>query len=384
MKRSVDRILTSHVGSLPRPPELLRLYAGGESEELESGLEAAVAAVVRRQIGVGIDIVNDGEFGHPMTDEVDYGAWAMYAYGRLSGYRMVDLPEEAEMPGKDRQDFAEFYASGEAAMTSGGRRYQIGVAMEPIAYSGQAEVRRDVENLKAALDGLDVSEAFIAAMSPAMAGMRPPGSCYATAEEEMVAMAEALREEYRAITAAGFTVQVDDPFLVNLYEFNYSVNGDLKEFRRWAEQHVEVLNHALEGIPEEQVRYHLCWGSWKGPHSSDLPIAEVIDLLPKINASVYSVEAGNVQHEHEWKVWKDVELPEGKAVMPGVVSHKTNVLEHPELVADRLIRYAEAVGRENVIAGTDCGMGGRLHPQLAWAKLKALSGGAALASAELW
>jgi 5-methyltetrahydropteroyltriglutamate--homocysteine methyltransferase len=197
-------------------------------------------------------------------------------------------------------------------------------------------------------------------------------------------VAEAMREEYKAITDAGINLQLDDPIIVNVYEWQYSISGDMAAFRKWAEAHVELVNHALEGIPEEKVRYHICWGSWKGPHSTDLPLREVIEPMLKVKANQYSVEAANPQHEHEWKVWKDVKLPEGKAVIPGVVSHKTNVLEHPETIADRILRYAGAVGRENVIAGTDCGMGGRIHPSIAWAKLHALSEGAARASDQLW
>jgi 5-methyltetrahydropteroyltriglutamate--homocysteine methyltransferase len=243
-------------------------------------------------------------------------------------------------------------------------------------------VRRDIDSLKAALAGVDAADAFMTAV---VTGVQfGEGEHYGSVEEQAVAVAEAMREEYKAITDAGLNLQLDDPLIVNVYEWQYSMSGDLAAFRRWAARHVELVNHALAGIPEDRVRYHLCWGSWKGPHSTDLPLRDVIDLVLKINACEYSVEAGNVQHEHEWKVWKDVRLPDGKSVVPGVVTHKTNVLEHPELVADRLLRYAEVVGRENVIAGTDCGFGGRMHPQLAWAKLARLVEGAALASEQLW
>ena len=205
-----------------------------------------------------------------------------------------------------------------------------------------------------------------------------------TNEEQAVATAEAMREEYAAIVDAGLNVQLDDPILVNVYEWQYSLNADIAGFKKWAESHIELVNHALEGIAEDKVRYHLCWGSWNGPHSTDLPLRDVVDLLVRVNASQYSFEAANPQHEHEWKVWKDVKLPDGRAVIPGVVTHKTTILEHPEVVADRIVRYADIVGKENVIAGTDCGFGGRMHPQLAWAKLKALADGAKLASEQLW
>jgi 5-methyltetrahydropteroyltriglutamate--homocysteine methyltransferase len=372
------------VGSLPRPSELLQASGSGATgAEFEALLRRSVDAVVRMQTEVGLDLINDGDYGKPMSDEVDYGAWTRYSYERTAGFEMQDVG--TSLVGKDRHDFADFYASGEAAMLAPGRTRRVGVAMAPIRYVGQEQVQRDVENLTAALGGLAVSDAFICAVSAGYAeAPRPLGAYYASVEEEAVAIAEALNEEYKAITDAGISVQLDDPFLVNLYEFKYSTDGDIKSFRKWAEQHIELINHSLQGIPEGSVRYHVCWGSWKGPHSSDLPIKHVADLIVKVNAALYSVEAGNVQHEHEWKVWKDVGFPDGKLLMPGVVTHKTNVLEHPELVADRLIRYAEAIGRQHVVAGTDCGMGGRLHPQLAWAKLKALADGAALASKELW
>jgi 5-methyltetrahydropteroyltriglutamate--homocysteine methyltransferase len=222
-------------------------------------------------------------------------------------------------------------------------------------------------------------------MTAAFTGVQiGPNDYYKTREEQAVALAEAMREEYRAIAASGLNVQIDDPLLVNVYEMQYSLSGDLAGFRRWAAGHVELLNHALDGIPEDKIRYHLCWGSWVGPHSTDLPLRDVIGLLVKIKASQYSFEAANPQHEHEWKVWEGGVLPEGRAIIPGVVTHKTNILEHPETVADRIVRYANVVGKENVIAGTDCGLGGRMNPQLAWAKLRALAQGAELANRELW
>jgi 5-methyltetrahydropteroyltriglutamate--homocysteine methyltransferase len=252
----------------------------------------------------------------------------------------------------------------------------------PIQYTGHQLIQRDIRNLKAALAGKPVEDAFITAAVTGVTVL--PSEYYKHPGEQAAAVAQAMREEYKAITDAGLNVQLDDPIIVNVYEWQFSMSGDMAAFRKWAEAHVELVNHALEGIPEDKVRYHICWGSWKGPHSTDLPLRDVIDLMLKVKASQYSVEAANPQHEHEWKVWKDVKLPAGKAVIPGVVTHKTNVLEHPEVVADRIVQYAEAVGRENVLAGTDCGMGGRIHPQVAWAKLRALSAGAALASTKLW
>ncbi len=389
MKRSMNRILTTHVGSLPRPTDLIEMYREqAPAAKLEARLTSAVAEVVRQQVETGIDAVNDGEFGKPVSDEVDYAAWATYIYPRLSGFEMRDLPKDFNavnsfMGGsKDRADFAEFYQSGEADAGPSSRPLRFPINVGPIRYTGHELVQRDVKNLKAALAGKNAEETFLTAAVTGVTVL--PGEYYKHVEEQATAVAEAMREEYKAITDAGINVQLDDPIIVNVYEWQFSKSGDMAAFRKWAESHVELVNHALARIPEEKVRYHICWGSWKGPHSSDLPLRDVIDLMLKVKASQYSVEAANPQHEHEWKVWRDVKLPASKAVIPGVVTHKTNVLEHPEVVADRIMRYAEAVGRENVIAGTDCGLGGRIHPQVAWAKLRALSAGAARASKQLW
>ena len=389
MKRSTDRILTTHVGSLTRPEQLLKLYREEASpEELNPCLSAAVKDVVKQQADAGIDVVNDGEFGKPMTEEVDYGAWTTYMYTRLGGYEIRDRDPDFNAlevlmgQSKDRRDFAEFYRDGLDGTQHKRGAYRFPVNVAPVTYAGHDQVQRDIDNLKAALGEVDVADSFISAVATGV--QIGPSEYYATDEEYVVAIAEAMREEYLAITNAGLNVQIDDPILVNMYEMNYSISGDMTGFRKWAEGHIELINHALEGIPEEQVRYHLCWGSWLGPHSTDLPLKDVIDLVLKVNASQYSVEGANAQHEHEWKVWQDVKLPDGHAVIPGVVTHKTTILEHPELVADRIIRYAEMVGRENVIASTDCGLGGRMHPQLAWAKLKALAEGARLATEKLW
>lgn len=392
MQRSTERILVTHAGSLPRPDALIEAYREHRGEaQLADRLRAAVADVVREQVAAGIDVVNDGEFGKPVMDSVDFGAWATYIHERLSGYELRELPnaqavmKEILGESKDRRDFAAYYAAAAAGVAADRRRtpsYKLSVNVGPIKYTGHALVQRDIANFKAALQGAPAADAFLSAV---FTGVQIGTSeHYGSKEAEAVAVAEAVREEYKAIVDAGLGVQIDDPILVNVYEMNYSMTGDLAGFRKWAARHVELVNHALEGIPENRVRYHLCWGSWVGPHSTDLPIADVVDLLVKIKASQYSFEAANAQHEHEWKVWKSVKLPDGRAVIPGVVTHKTHILEHPELVADRIVRYAEIVGRENVVAGTDCGMGGRIHPQLAWAKLGALAKGAALATRRLW
>jgi 5-methyltetrahydropteroyltriglutamate--homocysteine methyltransferase len=391
VRRSTERILTTHAGSLPRPDDLIAANRERPTDPANATLlRNAVGEVVKQQVAIGLDVVNDGEFGKPTTDSVDYGAWATYVFGRLSGFELREVTDvgvllkEIMGDSRDRRDFAAFYAAsgptGGADRRRGPMKYPMNVG--PIEYTGQALVQRDIDNFKAALAATPAVDAYLSAV---FTGVQVGTSeHYKSKDEQAVAVAEAMREEYRAIVNAGLNVQIDDPILVNVYEFRYSVERDLAGFRKWAQSHVELVNHALEGIPEERIRYHLCWGSWPGPHSSDLPLRDVIDLLLQIKASQYSFEAANPQHEHEWKVWKDVRLPAGRALIPGVVTHKTNVLEHPELVADRIARFAGAVGRENVIAGTDCGMGGRIHPQLAWAKLEALVEGAALATEQLW
>ena len=402
MKTSAHRILTPHVGSLPRPDDLMALYRENAADaDLLPRLRSAVGEIVARQSELGIDIVNDGEYGKAMRAAVDYGAWWSYVYDRLSGF---ELSEEQARQGraawthgsKERKEFAAFYAeeasagqqsaqaAGSAAPsgTSTARLYGL-TCTGPVKYSGHAAIQRDIANLKAATAGANIEDAFMTAVSPATLQILP-NAYYKSREDYSWALAEAIGEEYRAIVEAGFILQIDDPALVDIYDWWFSMNDDVAGYRKWAAYQVEAVNHALAGIPEDRVRFHICWGSWHGPHKGDVPLKHVVDLLVKVKAQAYSVEAGNVRHEHEWKVWRETKLPAGKLLIPGVVSHATNVLEHPELVADRILNYAQAVGRENVIAGTDCGLGGRIHPQLAWAKLQALREGAELASRQLW
>jgi 5-methyltetrahydropteroyltriglutamate--homocysteine methyltransferase len=252
----------------------------------------------------------------------------------------------------------------------------------PIAYVGQAAVARDIANFKAGLVQVKAEEGFMTSVAPGSFARRQ-NRYYKSDEEFLHALGEAMREEYRAIVEAGIVLQLDDPGLPDTWDMA-NPEPSVADYRKFAALRIEALNHALRGLPEDRIRYHICWGSWHGPHSTDLPLANIVDLLLTVKAGAYSIEAGNVRHEHEWKVWRDVKLPEGKILIPGVVSHATNVLEHPELVADRIVRLAGVVGRENVIAGTDCGLGGRIHASLAWAKLEALAQGAALASKQLW
>jgi 5-methyltetrahydropteroyltriglutamate--homocysteine methyltransferase len=391
MKRSTDRILTSHAGSLPRPDALIevnqaKLAGSGFDETVyEERLRAAVGEVCRTQTTLGIDVINDGEFGKATRGVIDYGAWSSYAWARLSGWEQGEAgPLPALANRRDRQKFAEFYRELDATsfLSSSSMDGRPPVFTGPIAYIGQRAVARDIENFTAALSRVKAEEGFISAVAPGSFARRQ-NRYYRSDEEFLFALGEAMREEYKAIVDAGLVLQLDDPGLPDSWDMANPEPG-IDEYRNFATVRVEALNHALRGLPEDRIRYHICWGSWHGPHSTDLPLASIVDVLLKVKAGAYSIEAGNVRHEHEWKAWRDVKLPDGKILIPGVVSHATNVLEHRELVADRIIRYAGVVGRENVIAGTDCGLGGRIHPQLAWAKLEALAEGAALASRQLW
>ncbi len=399
MKRSNDRILTTHAGSLPRPEELVRLYRDNAPDgDLQPRLKAAVADVVQQQRKAGVDIVGDGEFGKATRAAVDYGAWWSYIYDRMEGFEVRSGAVYGEtfgpMNSQDRATFREFYESGapmsggsnapaSTSATAGSRLAQL-VCRAPVRYSGHAQVSRDIENLKSGLLGSGAEEGFMPAVSPATLQIIP-NEYYQTAEDYTWALAEAIRDEYRGHRRC----RLHPP------NRRSCPGGPLRLVvlegcrPRGLQEVGGVSGRSGQSCPgghsEDRVRFHICWGSWHGPHSTDVPLAEVADLLVKVNAQAYSVEAGNVRHEHEWKVWRDVvKLPEGKILIPGVVSHATNVLEHPELVADRLIQYAEVVGRENLLAGTDCGLGGRIHPQLVWAKLGALAEGAALASKQLW
>jgi 5-methyltetrahydropteroyltriglutamate--homocysteine methyltransferase len=395
MQRSTQRILTTHAGSLPRPDALIEAWSKGTGDEprLLGLLRTSVDDVVARQVKAGVDIPNDGEFGKPMRARSDLAAWGTYIYGRLSGFGPT--PSGAAAPARvergkpmrivgerhEMRDFAEFYRSGDLVPSMASRPCCIG----PVAYTGHDAVKRDTEDLKAAAQANGVSEAFMTSIAVGSVEMfcRGQDAHYKRPEAFLDAIAKAMAVEYRAIVDAGFVLQLDDPGLPDTWDM-LDPQPSVEEYKRYAMLRVEALNQALAGIPEDRVRYHICWGSWHGPHTTDIPLRDIVDVMLEVKAQAYSVEAGNVRHEHEWKVWRDVKLPEGKILIPGVVSHATNVVEHPELVADRLVAFAKAVGRENVIAGTDCGLGGRVHPQIAAAKLQALSAGARLASRELW
>jgi len=396
MKHSTDRILTSHAGSLIRPDEIVDFEMArqrGEAideEAYERALSKAVTEVVRKQVEVGIDIVDDGEFSK--------SSWGTYINGRVSGFeRQPGRVQPINYRGRDSERFAEYFASPDFMAVQGMGRGPGGaratvpamgadVCVGPITYDDR-RIRQDCANLKAAAAKAGVEESFLAVVAPASAAFNAVNDYYQTEEEYVYALAEALKQEYEAIHAAGLLVQADDAVLANAYDYLMAISRD--RYRQWAELRIEALNYALSGIPEDRVRYHLCYGSWHAPHVADAPLEDIVDLILRVKAQAYSLEAANVRHEHEWRVWENVRLPDGKILIPGVVTHHTLSVEHPRLVADRIIRYAGVVGRENVIAGTDCGFAQgaftqRVHPTIQWAKLEALVEGARIASTELW
>ncbi len=386
MQRSTERILTSHVGSLIRPPELVAFLRARQDKQpvdeaaFDACLAGAVAAIVRRQAQAGIDVVDDGEFGKTIS-------WSQYALERLSGFERRPLAGANPFArGADRAKFADFYAELDARDAPATQSEAVCVG--PIVYTGQVALARDIANLKAALTGVDVVEAFLPVAAPASVIPDRRNEHYANDDECLAAIAEAMRTEYRAIVDAGFVVQLDDARTAVSYD-RMVPPATFADYRRWVGASVEVINHALAGIPEDRVRYHVCWGSWPGPHTTDVPLRDIVDLVLQVKAGAYVIEGANPRHEHEWKVWADVKLPPGKVLMPGVISHATNIVEHPELVAERIVRLARLVGRDNIIAGTDCGfaqspMYRRVHPSIMWAKLEALAAGARLATTELW
>jgi 5-methyltetrahydropteroyltriglutamate--homocysteine methyltransferase len=384
MPTSQDRILTTHVGSLIRPPELSRYI-----EAIDNGVKVdqaafdrcltqSVAEVIKRQQQAGIDVVSDGEFGK-------FRSWSFYVLDRLGGIeeRAVDVARGA---GRDQQMFADFYA--EYFPTQKLPKRGTVVCVGPIAYKGQAAVQKDIAIFKAGLRDAAVADAFLPVVAPASAVPRHQNEYYKNDEEFLFKLAEALREEYQAIVDAGLIVQIDDAFLPYMYDVAFAAD-QLEQYRKWAAVRIEALNHAIEGLPEDRIRYHICWGSFNTPHVTDVPLKDIVDLVLRVKAGGYCIEMGNPRHEHEWRVWEHVKLPPGRKLIPGVISHSTNVVEHPELVAERLTRVARLVGRENVLAGTDCGFAQtphvrRVHPSIMWAKLEALAEGARLASRELW
>jgi 5-methyltetrahydropteroyltriglutamate--homocysteine methyltransferase len=341
--------------------------------------------VVKQQADIGIDIVSDGEFGKSIS-------WARYVLERLGGFEqrdrkpreqvMAEAPKRADILGRDRVDFADFYA--EYDKSQGFTDLRGWHVTGPITYTGQKHIQRDIDNFKAALKGRDVTDAFMPAVAPASVAPERKDEHYKSEEEALFAIADALNVEYKAIVDAGFILQVDDAHLPMAYE-----RMEFDAYRKWAAVRMDALNQALKGLPDDRTRCHICWGSWNGPHTADVPLKDIVDLVLRVKTGGYSIEMANPRHEHEWRVWESVKLPGGKTLIPGVISHATNVVEHPELVAQRLVRLAKLVGRENVIGSTDCGFAQgpfvrRVHPSIQWAKLKALADGAALATKELW
>jgi len=403
MRSSSTHILTSHAGSLPRPEHLIeanRARAAGEASDeqaFQAQLRAAVIDVVRQQKDLGIDIPGDGEFGKAMGHKINYGAWWSYSFQRLGGLELTgsslwDMPPRRRQPGevvltsfgdrRDREKFRAAYTDPESGVSTGPRPTRFPICTGPLTYTGQAAIAADIANFKAGFAAAGLTEGFMTSVAPGSLS-RIGNKYYRTEEEFLFACADAMREEYKAIVDAGLILQLDDPAIAENWDM-INPEPTVEEYRKFSMRRVEALNHAIKGMPRDRIRFHLCWGSWHGPHTTDIPMRDIVDVMLAVQCQAYSFEAGNVRHEHEWRVWQEVKLPDEKLVLPGVVSHATNVVEHPELVADRILRFASLVGRERVIAATDCGLGGRVHPQIAWAKLETLAQGAALASRQLW
>jgi 5-methyltetrahydropteroyltriglutamate--homocysteine methyltransferase len=386
MPHSTDRIITSHVGSLARPPAVAALFpdrpAGKPFDDSElQVLRDAVNNVVKQQVDAGVDMVSDGEFSK--------SGFAGYISERLGGFEQREATRpQAYTRGRDRTRFADFYAEIDRTHAGLGVGQVPLVCGGPITYTGQDVLRADLERLRAACEAAGAETAFVPAVSPITIALQRPNEHYNTDDEFLYAIADAMAVEYRMIVQAGFLLQIDDPRLVTSYD-SMDPPPSAAEYQKFAMKYVEALNHALRGLPEESVRYHVCWGSWHGPHTTDIPLADIVDVVLAINAGSYSVEGANPRHEHEYHVWETAKLPDGKTLMPGVVTHSTNVVEHPELIAERIINYANIVGKENVIAGVDCGFAqgwdlARVHESIQWEKLRMLAEGARIASARLW
>ena len=382
MLTSTERIVTTHVGSLPRPQALLELgnYRKGPPSDEQAYLQRqheAVADIVRQQAAIGLDIVNDGEFGKE--------SWAAYVLQRITGFEI--RPQQMrplEWLGRDGERFREFIAQELPQVLTGS---PTEACVAPITYKSTEAIDHAIENLKAALADFPGVEGFMTAVAPASTAYNGVNEYYPSDRDYVFAIADALREEYQEIYKAGVVLQVDDAVLANM--FDHLTQESPKRYREWAELRVEALNRALQGIPEDRIRYHICFGSWHVPHVADAQLEDIVDLMLKVRAGAYSIEAANVRHEHEWYVWQKTKLPAGKILIPGIITHHTTTVEHPRLIAERIVRFAKLVGRENVMAGTDCGFAQaegiqRVHPQVMWAKFESLAEGARLASKELW
>jgi 5-methyltetrahydropteroyltriglutamate--homocysteine methyltransferase len=403
MRGSKDSIITSHVGSLPRPDDLIKANhdreqgTGSDEQAFQALLQSSVSDIVKRQRQTGITVPNDGEFGKSMGHPVNYRAWLSYIFLRLDGFefpaqgtpepparkaRPDDLIPVDLMHRRDRAKFIRAYADPDYPISTGPHRPARPVCTGPVKYTGQAAIKADIARFKTAMAANGVEEGFMSSIGPGSAS-RVGNVYYKSDEAFMFACADALHEEYKAIVDAGLILQIDDPSIADNWDAIVP-EPSVEQYKKFTMARVDALNHALKGIPADRVRFHLCWGSWHGPHVTDIPLRDIAGVALQIRCQGYSFEAANVRHEHEWSVWRDVKLPDDKLILPGIVSHATNVVEHPELVAERIGRFADVVGKERVIASTDCGLGGRIHADIAWAKLEALAQGAAIASKRLW
>jgi len=381
MKHSTDRILTTHVGSIPRPADIAQAVQAGQTSgaAFDARLKSAVADIVQQQADSGIDIPSDGELSKL--------GFSNYVDERMTGFerRMGEPPRT--MRSRDRRTFAEFYAELEPGGNMGGGVVAM-VCTSPITFKGADVVKRDLENFKAALAGKPFAEAFVPAIAPGTVELQRRNEYYKTQEEFLFAIADALAPEYKAIVDAGYILQIDDPRMVTEYD-SMDPEPTVADYQKFANLRVDAINHAIQGLPADRIRYHVCWGSWHGTHSTDVPLKHIVDVILRLKVGGFSVEAANPQHAHEWEVWQTTKLPDGMVLIPGVIAHTTNHIEHPEYVAQRLVQYANLVGRENVIAGVDCGFAQsagmhRVHPTVMWAKFRNMAEGARIATQRLW
>jgi 5-methyltetrahydropteroyltriglutamate--homocysteine methyltransferase len=382
MKYSTDRILTTHAGALPQPEDLKQMHAAQvagqpyDPQAFKSRVRSAVAEVVKKQLDCGLAIINDGEMGK--------SNFSRYARERLSGFTERDAKpgdQVSSIFARDRVEFDDYFRKRLGGIR--GENVKRVFCNGPLKYTGQASLKAEIEDFKAALAGQQYEEAFLPAIAPGTIEHWMKNDYYPNDEAYLFAIADAMHDEYKAIVEAGFLLQIDDPDLPDGWQFMSHMT--VAEYRKYAELRVDALNYGLRDISPDRVRFHTCWGSYHGPHKYDIPLRDIVDIILKVRASTYSIEASNPRHEHEWRVWEDAKLPPGKVLVPGVVGHATDIVEHPRVIADRLIRYAKIVGRENVMAGTDCGLGPRVgDPQIAWAKFEAMAEGARIATKQLW
>ena len=381
MKYSTDRILTTHAGALPQPPDLKQMHIAKDTgkplneDAFHQRVRLAVSEVVKKQISCGLDIINDGEVGK--------SNFSRYAGERLSGFVERDAKPGDQLSTIFARDMVEFGEYFRNKTSNRGDNVKRVFCNGPLKYIGQRSLHQEIDDFKAGLEGQNYQEAFLPAIAPGTIEHWMKNDYYPDDEAYLIAIADAMHEEYKAIVDAGFLLQIDDPDLPDGWQFMSRMT--VEEYRKYAELRVDALNHGLRDIPPDKVRFHTCWGSYHGPHKYDIPLRDIVDLILKVRAHTISIEASNPRHEHEWRVWEEVKFPDGKVLVLGVVGHATDIVEHPQVIADRLLRYAKLLGREKVIAGTDCGLGPRVgDPQIAWAKFQAMAEGARIASKQLW